>query len=258
MLEALRIQARVLLALMLREARTRYGRQQLGYVWALIEPLIHMAMFIAIFSVMGRAVALGDSLPMFLVTGFGPYFGFRNIMSRTQGGYASNEALLSFPVVKVMDVFIGRALLELATGLTVMFILFPLLIGLDHGDLPKSPLLMLLAYFLLSLIGFGCGMVVGIVAQFLPSMGKLMGVPLRFLYFMSGIFYLPNSMPPFVRDIISWNPVLHGITLFRMGYYPMYESHLFDMRYLCGWAVGAVLTAFIVERIARRPIRNIV
>ena len=38
----------------------------------------------------------------------------------------------------------------------------------------------------------------------------------------------------------------------------MYDSHMLDMTYLYGWAIGAVMTAFTVERIARKPIRNVV
>ena len=64
MLEA-EIQGRVLLALMLREARTRYGRQQAGYVWAMIEPLIHMAMFIAIFTFMAARCPWVTAWPCF-------------------------------------------------------------------------------------------------------------------------------------------------------------------------------------------------
>src|SRR5687768_14506509 len=102
--EALAIQGRVLLALMLREARTRYGRQQIGYLWAIIEPMIHITMLMVIFSFIGRASPLGDSLPMFLATGIATYLGFRNVYGRTKGGYGSNEALLTYPVVKIVDV----------------------------------------------------------------------------------------------------------------------------------------------------------
>jgi capsular polysaccharide transport system permease protein len=257
-MEALRIQGRVLLALMLREARTRYGRRQAGYLWALFEPLTHMAMFIVMFSFLGRAVPLGDSLAAFLVTGLGPYLGFRNVMTRTQGAYASNEALLSFPVVKVMDTFIGRALLELATGLTVTFILFTVLIATGYSDMPSNVLMMLSAVFLLFLIGFGAGLVIGVIGQFLPSFATLFSLPSRLLYWMSCIFYIPESMPPSARDIIAWNPIAHGVTMFRMGYYKLYDSHMLDINYLCGWATSAVLVAFIVERVARKPLRNLV
>jgi capsular polysaccharide transport system permease protein len=255
--EGMRIQGRVLLALMLREARTRYGRRQAGYLWALIEPIMHVGMFVIIFTYAARPVPLGQSTVLFLVTGLATYFGFRNVMTRTQGGYGSNEALLSFPIVKVIDCFLGRALLELATWLAVTIILIGALIAVGEANPPRSPVTMLGAIFALAAIGFGVGVCLGIVGEFLPSLSSLLKMPMRFLYFVSGAFFLPDQMPPAARSVLEWNPVLHGITLFRMGYYHLYDSHMFSGRYLWGWAVGSVLLALVVERVARKPLRNL-
>jgi capsular polysaccharide transport system permease protein len=251
------VQGRVLLALMLREARTRYGRRRLGYLWALIEPLIHIALLSAMFPLLGRAAPLGDNVPTFLATGLVLYFCFQHVRNRTQGGYGSNEALLSFPIIKVIDVFVGRALLEVATWFTVSFIILGTLIATGYSPMPHSVLTMLAAFFALFSIGFGIGTCIGIVAQFMPSISNLLTAPSRILYFASGIFYLPDSLPPLGRDILSWNPILHGITLFREGYFEMYQSHMLSREYLFGWAIGSLLAALMAERVARRAIRNL-
>ena len=254
LVEPLKIQGRVVLALMLREARTRYGRQRVGYLWALIEPILHITLFYAIFTYTLRVVPLGHSLAMFLATGLATYVGFSNVLNRTQGGFASNEALLAYPVVSVMDVFLGRALLELATWITVSFIIIGALIGSGLDPMPRSVLMMVSAIFLLFGIGFGVGMLIGIASQFAPSVDTLLSVPLRLLYFASGAFFVPDAMPPAVREILAWNPVLQGVTLFRMGYYGNYESHILDVKYLVIWSAGAVLAAFLVERLTRKAL----
>lgn len=255
--EGLAVQGRVLLALILREARTRYGRQRAGYTWALVEPMLHIAVFYFIFRYKLKFVPLGDSLLMFLATGFAVYLGFRDVMSRTQGGYGSNASLLAYPIVQVIDVFLGRAILELFTWLAVIFILFGALILVGPGHFPSSIVTMLVAILALFAIGFGLGVVLGILAEFVPSVTNVMTVPLRLLYFLSGVFFLPDTMPPAIRDVLSWNPVLHGIALFREGYYHSYESHVLDLNYLGGWALGAVLVALVAEKIARKPIRSL-
>ena len=38
----------------------------------------------------------------------------------------------------------------------------------------------------------------------------------------------------------------------------MYESHLLDLGYLFKWSLGSVLLAFVLERMARKQIRNLV
>jgi len=255
--EALRIQGRVLLALMLREARTRYGRTRAGYLWALLEPAVHVTFFSVLFSLRLMVVPLGHSIVVFLVTGFATYFGFRNVMSRTGGGYGSNEALLSFPIVRVMDVFLARGLLELATWLLVTFLMLGILILLGMAPLPYNVLYMLEAILALFAIGFGAGMVIGILSEFWASLRSLMTVPIRLLYFTSATFFLPDYMPLGLRTFLVWNPVMHGITLFREGYYAGYSSPLLDERYLFMWAVGAILFALIIEKLTRRPLRSL-
>lgn len=255
-LEALQIQARVILALMLREARTRYGRTQLGYFWALVEPLLHIGLFILLFRYLGRALALGDSVAMFLTTGFATFIGFRNVLGRTQGGYQSNAALLLFPPVKVLDVFVGRALLELATWVTVITILMSALIAFG-SDLPRSIVLMATAIVSLFAIGFGVGTFLGVMQEFIPSLANILSIPFRLLYLFSGLFYLPETLPPLVRDYMVWNPVLHGVTLFRMGYYKYYDSFTFDGQYLAVWAIGSVFVALVTVRIGSKPLRSL-
>jgi capsular polysaccharide transport system permease protein len=252
--EPLKIQWRVLLALMLREARTRYGRQRVGYLWALVEPILHIIVFYFIFQYTLRIIPLGDSLAMFLATGLATYVGFSHVLNRTQGGFASNESLLAYPVVNVIDVFLARALLELATWIAVTFIILGALIATGLDPLPRSVLIMTAAIFLLFGIGFGVGMLIGIAAQFAPSIDTLLSVPLRILYFTSGVFFLPDVMPPAVRSVLEWNPVLQGITLFRMGYYGNYESHMFDLKYLVVWSSMSVLAALIAERLTRKAL----
>ena len=256
--EALRSQGRVIFALMLREARTRYGRTKLGYLWAFIQPCIHIAFFWSVMTFLGRrANPLDDNNAMFLATGMLTFLGFRNVMRRTQGGYGSNEALLSFPIVKVVDVFLGRALLELATWVTVSMVIIGLLIMAGAGSYPHDILSMVTAILALFMIAFGMGMTIGIISEFIPALGNVRAIPMRLLYFLSGVFFLPDAMPPAAREVLAWNPVLHGITLFREGYYWMYDSNILDVNYLFGWAVGSLLVAFTVERAFRRSIRNL-
>jgi capsular polysaccharide transport system permease protein len=110
----------------------------------------------------------------------------------------------------------------------------------------------------LSLGAFGVGVVLGIIREFLPALSHVLNMPNRFLYWTSGVFFLPDSMPPTFRTVMSWNPLMHGITLFREGYYPMYSSHLLDVGYLLKWCIVSVLLAFSVEKLARKQLRNLI
>jgi capsular polysaccharide transport system permease protein len=123
--------------------------------------------------------------------------------------------------------------------------------------LPESILEMLAAVLLLFAVGFGFGTTIGAISPFFPSVRSFLRFPLRLLYFTSGVFFLPDVLPPAVRDVLWWNPVLHGIAMFREGYYAVYDSTILDMEYFVGWAVGMVLLSLVVVRAARKPLRNL-
>ena len=137
LVKALQSQGRVLIALTLREARTRYRRQRAGYLWALVQPMLHIALFYFVFSFRFRMVLLAKAWSSFSQPDAHLSRIF-NVLNRTSGGYGSNEALLSYPVVKVFDVFLGRAPLELVTWVMVTFLILGTLIILGYGPLPRA------------------------------------------------------------------------------------------------------------------------
>ncbi len=132
----------------------------------------------------------------------------------------------------------------------------PILFG--FGVVPRNILVMLGATLALFAIAFGVGTCVGIFSVFFPSLATLLRFPLRVLYFTSGTFYAPDDLPPVARNVVDWNPVLHGVTWFREGFYEHYESHLLDLPYLVGWAVGCLLLALFCERVLSKKMRTIV
>jgi ABC-type polysaccharide/polyol phosphate export permease len=62
-------QRRVLLALMLRNIRTRFFGHGLGYLIAIAWPLTHILIVVAVFTLLGRVAPYGDSVVLFIPTG---------------------------------------------------------------------------------------------------------------------------------------------------------------------------------------------
>ena len=68
--EQLQRQARVIQALIIRETRTRFGDSRLGYGWALLEPVLHIALLSAVFSLLVRgSPPIGTHFFVFYYTG---------------------------------------------------------------------------------------------------------------------------------------------------------------------------------------------
>ena len=64
---------RTVLALMLREMSTTYGRSPGGYLWAILEPAGGIAMMSVAFGLVLRSPSLGTNFPIFYATGYLPF-----------------------------------------------------------------------------------------------------------------------------------------------------------------------------------------
>src|SRR4051812_16634722 len=117
-------QMQVVHALLLRETKTRFGVNRLGYLWALIEPAIMVGMFAAFYSSYGRMSTPGTNVVAFISAGILPFSLFRDTAQRCMLGISANAGLLFYPQVRPLDLVIARAILEFVTFLVVMAMVF--------------------------------------------------------------------------------------------------------------------------------------
>ncbi len=248
-LERLRIQRRVVHALIIRETRTRFGDSKLGYGWALLEPIAHILMLSLVFAVLMRGrPPIGEEFFIFYYTGIIPYHMFVHTSSSMTYAIASNGSLLQLPLVGTFDVLMARGLLELLTDTLVAALLLAGFGALGLGTLPQDFAGVSASLLVVWLLGCGCGFLNAVINAFAKSWDKIWAQLTRLLYFCSGIFYVPGMMPEWIRDILAWNPVLHAVDWFRSSFFREYEPHWLDRSYLLTFAVVTLLAGLGLER----------
>jgi len=251
--EALRVQRRVIFAVMLRDMRTRFGRSRLGYVWAIVEPILHLATLGSVFAWLNHAKPpVGNNLYLFYVTGLVPFLMFSHVAMQMMHILQSNVAMLQLPIVKQSDVIVARALLGLATEVCVGVVVFSGFFLLGFQGMPADPLTCMQAVLAMWLFAFGIGVINMVVAEFFRAWETIMGAVMQLLYFASGIYYSPIMMPAWVRDILVWNPTLQGVEWFRSGFFANYEPHWLDKSYLLVCAMLALLIGLSMHRALQR------
>ena len=249
---ALREMGRVIDALILRDMRTRFGHTNLGYVWALVEPIMHLLTLGSVFAWLNHAKPpLGNSLYLFYVTGLIPYLMFSHVSLNLIHTLSSNTEVLQMPVVKRMDVILAKALLALATEIVVAILVFSGFALLGYQGFPADLLTSVQAALALWLFALGMGLINMVVAHFLHAWEQVVTSAIQLMYFASGIYYSASMMPAWVRDILIWNPVLQGIEWFRSGFYANYHPHWLDPSYLLVCASVALVLGFALERAVR-------
>jgi capsular polysaccharide transport system permease protein len=247
----LAVQVRVIGALILRETRSRFGRSQLGYLWAIAEPLLYIISLSLLFDAISRHSPFGSSVALFFATGLLPYQLYSRIASALTSAFDANEALLAYPIVKPVDTLIARALLEIATAALVMILLFGGLVYFIDVSAPEALHVMVAAILGLSLMGFGVGTINAVISKMFVSWRQVYDVASRPLMLVCGVFFTLDTLPPGAREVVSYIPIAHGIELFRSGYYAGYRSTTMDIGYLFVCGLVLCLIGLAAERIIR-------
>ena len=236
---------------MLREMKTRFGQLKLGYVWALFEPLMFIGFFAVLWSALGRTPGGLPLLP-FLVTGFGTFMFFNKIMQFMLMALRINRVLLTFPQVTPFNITLARALLEAGTVVVVYIALIFLAAALGYSVEIESFLRLMVTLLLMALLGFGVGVIFSTLIPIVPAMGELIGAFIsRPLLILSGNFYTAEMLPDSARDLMLFNPLLHGTELARDAYFTEFQSSYASMEYLAAWAFGMLFVGLLTQRALR-------
>ncbi len=249
--EALAVQSRVVFALVLREMRIRFGRSQFGYLWAIAEPLAFIAAFSGIFFFMDRHPPFGNSMALFFATGILPFHLWRNITNQLAAAFQSNKALMMYPIVQPLDTILGRFILEVVTTLFVAMLVVAMLHAAYDVALPDDLLSVVRGLALLSLFAFGIGLTSAVIIDFIPSWQNVLRIIMTPMMLISGIFFSLESLPPSVRDLLVWNPVIHGIETIRAGYFANYRATDLNEFYLLSCGLALTLIGLAAERAFR-------
>ena len=260
MVEALTVQIRVIKAMILREIKTRFWQNRLGYFWAIFDPCLHMLVwFLIIIGLRGggaRAPVHSVGPLEFLATGILPYFIFIKTAKYLSKSVTSNSGLMTYPIVKFMDVIFARFILEGCTQIIVGILVFVGLILCGYAEMPKSILGLFLPVTLLLFAGLGFGTMNAVFCCVSILYRDVLALSQRLLYFTSGVFFLGDSLPPGAREWMSWNPIFHGVELFRSSYFANYESSWANPWYLFIWGLMLFLFGLCVERLFRSKLKE--
>src|SRR4051794_2907392 len=172
-LDRLRCQRRVIRALIIRETRTRFGDSKLGYGWALLEPIMHIALLSVAFSVlMNGQPPIGSHFFLFYYTGLVPYHVFVHASSGMTHAITSNGALLQLPLVTTFDVIAARELLEITTDIIVAVTMLVLFAAAGLAAAPDDLWTAIIALTMTALLGCGVGYLNAVLAVFWRSWDK--------------------------------------------------------------------------------------
>lgn len=252
-LGGLRVQARVVGALILRELHTRYGRNNIGYLWLIFEPLMLGTVIALIHS--GQASHGGIHPVAFTVVGYCIFIIFRGIVGRAEGSLEGNAPLLYHKMVTVFDITLARSILEVAGCITAFTLLLCICIALGYTGTPARPEYLLLGIVYVAWFSFSIAMIIVGGTYEKPTLGRLTHPFTYFMIPLSGAFYQLAWIPKQYRDILMWVPFPQMFEVARYGQFQDATLEYVNFLYINGFCMVLSLFGLIILDLSRRRIQ---
>ena len=112
------------------------------------------------------------------------------------------------------------------------------------------PGLAIMVYLLTVIMAVGFGICITFVGQFVPAFKRIVKrIMQRLIIWTSGIFFATFELAPQVRPLITWNPILHGVELFRFSINDSYPTPAISLQYLVICSLSCASFALILYRV---------
>lgn len=198
--------------LVVRDLKVRYKRSMLGVFWALLEPLLLMILFTAVFSILLR-IQVGK-YPVFVLSGILPWSFFSTSLSYSAGSIAENASLIKkiyFPrEILPLAVIISR-LVNFLLSLGLLFIfLIAFKIKFTYSLVYLPLILIVQLIFILGLSLFFSSL-----NTFYHDVGFILQFILFGWFYITPIFYPVTMIPVKYLSLYMLNPMATIVHSYR-------------------------------------------
>lgn len=218
----------------------------LGWIWLFLEPLCFMLIYTFI-----AGIVFGSKMeyfPVFVFAGLTLWNFFNKSIAASVKAVSKNKEIVTkvyVPkfVLLIVIIFTNLFKLFVSFGLLLIFMLF-YQIPISFNILWIIPIIICLTIFT-----FGIGCIFMHFGVFMNDLVNLTNIGLRFVFYLSGIFYdIGAKVPMPYRNILLYcNPIAYLITSFRNGL--MYKSGINIIALLAWLTIGTLLSLYGIKTI---------
>lgn len=239
---------KTVVALMLREMSTTYGRSMMGYVWAVLEPAAGIILLTFIFSLALRAPSIGTNFPLFFASGILPFSAFVTLHQRISVTLRFSKSLLFYPGVTYIDALIARLLLNAMTLSLIGVVVFTGIIKLYDLDVFINPYGLVLGYFMAFSLALGVGILNCVLLSLYPIWERVWAITTRPLLIISCVLFIFDSVPMPYKDWLWWNPLIHVVGQTRSAIYASYDATYVMPLYVFSISLITLATGLLLLR----------
>lgn len=192
----------------------RYKQTSLGFAWALLQPVMMMIIFTAVFSTLARMPSEGAPYALFAYTALLPWSFFNTAVSGGTNSLVAHTQLITkvyFPREILPLTYVIAALFDFAIGGVVLLtLMYWYAVPLSLHAVLLIPIVFMLALWILAV-----SLVLAAIQVRFRDIGVALPVLMQILMFASPIIYPLSAVPQSWRPWYLLNPLAGFVSSFR-------------------------------------------
>lgn len=214
---AFAVQRRVLVALMIRQLMTKYGRGNIGFLWIVLEPMILCSGVLVVRSLIQGHEENGVALIPLLVTGYLPLTLWRHISSVGVFMFRRSGPLLYHRDITLLDCTLATLVLEIG-GCTIAFmVVYWVLVTLNLMDPLYDVGIVLMGWLILAFLAYSLMIVFAVLTEYYEAAERFVQ-PFQYLMLpVCGFFFMVSWLPDSAQRLAWYMPTIHCYEMVRAG-----------------------------------------
>jgi len=240
-----------------RTVKVRYKQTSLGVAWAVVQPVMTMAVFSLFFGRLAGIPSEGVPYPVFALTALVPWTYFANSVTQASNSLVEQESLLT-------RIYFPRLLLPLAAvtaGLLDFAISFGVLAGMMvwYWHLPGAAVLAVPLFIVLALVAaLGAGLWLSALNVQYRDIRYVTPFLVQIWLFITPVAYPSSLVPRRWQAVYGINPMAGAIEGFRWGLVGLPEPPLRLLAASTATALVLLISGLVYFRRMERSFADVV
>lgn len=253
-LNGVAVQARVLVALMIRLLMTKYGRSNIGFLWLVAEPMILCCGVLLVRTQIQASEENGVPLIPLLITGYLPLTLWRHISGPGVHLFRRSASLLYHRSISLLDCALAFMFLEIGGCTIAACVVYWTLYTFGYVKPIYDIGLLLTGWFCMAFLAFGLMLCFATLTEFFEAAERFVQ-PFQYLLLpVCGFFFMVSWLPDSVQKVAWYMPTVHCYEMVRGGFFGPELKTYYTPWYPLLWGLGLMAIALPKVEKAREKI----
>ncbi|MBA7478171.1 Teichoic acid translocation permease protein TagG [subsurface metagenome] len=215
-----------------KDFRARFAGSVVGIFWNVINPLVMVAIYALIFSLVMRAklpnsggILREFSYSIYLCAGIIPWTMFAETLLRSTNIFLENTNLIkkvSFPkeILNISALITSTINFAIAFSFFIVFLAIVNLLPSYSMHIPIGLMLLFFGVIICQqLFAFGLGLAFSALNVFFRDVGQLVNIAIQLWFWFTPIVYWKEIVPAPLQFLLKFNPMYHFIGIYQSIFY---------------------------------------